>query len=77
MKLYIWRNVLCDWTCGIMFAMANSIEEARVLIINDWLEDDVEPEWRIRRAEAINYEISMHDPEVHEMPYGSYCTGGG
>lgn len=32
LKLYVWENVLCDHTCGIMFALAHSIKEARKLI---------------------------------------------
>ena len=32
MKLYVWDDVLCDYTCGIMFAVAPSLEEAMDLI---------------------------------------------
>jgi len=32
MKLYVWEYVLTDYTDGIMFALANSVEEARELI---------------------------------------------
>lgn len=33
MKLYIWKNVLGGYySCGVMFAIANSIEEAKELI---------------------------------------------
>ena len=32
LKLYVWENVLCDYTCGVMFSLARSEEEARELI---------------------------------------------
>jgi len=32
MKLYLWTNVLTDWNSGKMFAIANSVEEARALL---------------------------------------------
>ena len=33
LTLYVWENVLCDYTCGIMFALAHDVEEARRLIL--------------------------------------------
>jgi len=35
MKLYVWENVLVDYTDGIMFALANSAEEARAVILEE------------------------------------------
>ena len=32
LKLYVWEDVLCDWTCGIMFALAYDVRQARKLI---------------------------------------------
>lgn len=32
LKLYVWENYGCDYTCGIAFALAESEEEARKLI---------------------------------------------
>ena len=29
MKLYLWEKVLCDYTCGVIFAIATSLEDAR------------------------------------------------
>jgi hypothetical protein len=29
MKLFIWENVLCDYACGIMFALAETVDDAR------------------------------------------------
>lgn len=32
-KLYVWEGVLTDYTSGIMFAVATSVEEARKLLL--------------------------------------------
>jgi len=32
LKLYVWEGVLTDYTDGIMFALASSVEEAREMI---------------------------------------------
>ena len=42
MKLYVWDDVLCDWTSGMMFAVAESPEQARELLLRecDWLPED-------------------------------------
>jgi hypothetical protein len=31
LKLYVWEDVLTDYTSGVMFALAESEEEPRVL----------------------------------------------
>jgi len=28
MKLFVWKNVLCDYTCGMAFAYAQTLEDA-------------------------------------------------
>jgi hypothetical protein len=33
LKLYVWEDVLTDYTSGIMFALATSSDEARHLLI--------------------------------------------
>jgi len=32
LKLYIWEGVLCDYYCGMIVALAHSIEEARKIV---------------------------------------------
>lgn len=32
MKLFVWEDVLCDWTCGMAFAVAKSVDDARTAI---------------------------------------------
>lgn len=62
LKLYVWKDVLCDWTCGVMFALANSVEEARKLIIDTTPYDTEELE---------------REPEIYDSPCGFYVPGGG
>ena len=66
MKLYLWRNVLYDYTPGMAFAIASSVEEARGLLAAEpgayWGSGDLQKE-----------------PEVHELtePFCAYVHGGG
>lgn len=68
LKLYIWKDVLEDYTSGIIFAMAYTLAQARKVVVDnadDWARESV--------ASAV-----MGDkPEVHETPYGFYIRGGG
>ena len=46
MKLYVWDHVFCDYTCGVAFALAESVEHARELVKAECYDDedvDVEP----------------------------------
>jgi hypothetical protein len=36
MKLFVWDNVLTDYTSGIMFAIAPDVEDARKQLIAEW-----------------------------------------
>ena len=64
MKLYLWHNVLTDYTSGMAFAVAASVEEARGLLAgtNAYWGDDL-----------------AREPEVHELtePFCDYVYGGG
>lgn len=35
MKLYVWEGVLSDYTSGMMIAYADSVEEARELLLKE------------------------------------------
>jgi hypothetical protein len=59
--------VFTDYTAGIAFAMADSVEEARRLIA----ESDAKC-----YAERIAKELSK-EPEVFDGPHGDYIWGGG
>ena len=32
LKLFVWEDVLVDYTSGVMFALAESVEEARAML---------------------------------------------
>lgn len=36
LKLYVWENVLCDYSCGVMFALAHDVDEARREVIKSF-----------------------------------------
>lgn len=35
LKLFVWNDVLSDWTPGIAFALAESEQEAREMLLKD------------------------------------------
>lgn len=76
MKLYVWRNVLNDYTSGVMFALAESEEQARELV-----REKCECIERNRRNETtyicIQCRDSLIDPDVYETPIGFAIWGGG
>lgn len=63
LKLYVWHEVLCDYTCGAMFALAESVEEARRLIVET--------------GETIVDEDLEREPTVYETPVAFAIWGGG
>lgn len=68
MQLYIWRGIRTDYTSGIAFAAATSKAEAIEAIhqiSDDW-------EWS-----AYSEELLSIEPEVHDLPYGGWISGGG
>lgn len=67
LKLYIWKDVLRDYTSGVIFAMAYTLAQARKVVVEDaedWAKESV--------VSAMS-----NEPEVHESPYGFYLYGGG
>ena len=71
MKLYVWESVLCDYTCGVVFALANSVEEAREQVFKEYV--DPEDPWEHRSLEN-----AMRDePKVYSAPMCFRLWGGG
>lgn len=64
LKLFVWEDVLCDYTCGIMFALAPDVETARKILLEK--ED----------SNLIKSEL-MADPDVIETEEGFVVWGGG
>lgn len=65
MKLFVWDGVLTDYTSGIMFAVAASVEEARVKLLEVC---EYIPKDDLRREPAV-YDCSE--------PVAYVCWGGG
>ena len=63
MKLYLWEGVLRDYTSGVMFALANSPDQARELL---------KAECAFIPEDELNTE-----PAVIERPFGFVLWGGG
>ena len=63
-KLYVWHDSLeCSFSSGVMFALANSIEEAREVILQS--------DWSTLVAEDLK-----SDPKVYDSPVGFTVWGG-
>jgi hypothetical protein len=68
MKLFVWEGVLTDYTDGIMFAVAPTVEEARAAII--------------KKADGLSSpksECQAEPTHVHDLTesVGYFLYGGG
>ena len=63
MKLYVWEDVLQDYTSGVMFALANSVEEARALVL--------------AHTSYVPESDLAQEPKVYDAPVGFAVCGGG
>ena len=64
LSLYVWEGVLCDYTCGAMFALAHDAEEARRVILAK------------ENSSSIKEGLGG-EPEVITKPEGFLVWGGG
>ena len=67
LKLFVWYNVRPDYTSGIAFALAHTVEQARKQIkkhSEDW-------EWNSYKGEIADA------PTVYTRPFGFWMSGGG
>ena len=64
LKLYVWTNVLRDYTPGIMFALATFIEHAKKLIQDRF--PYIDPR-----------EFEVEPPQTYTKPHGFALWGGG
>jgi hypothetical protein len=74
MKLYVWENVLTDYTDGIMFALAANEEEARSLIKDKFLAEEFNPGGLMGHLVT---ELDTKRAAVFDTPVGFYLKGGG
>lgn len=65
LKLFVWRDVLTDWTSGVMFAYAPDVETARRMLCEG------EPE-----GGAVSTELTA-EPEVWGTANCMKVWGGG
>ena len=89
MNLYVWEDVLTDYTSGVMFALAHSADEARDVI---WKSSEQNEEvlekyktWRYFHESDNDYKCTVTrdlagEPDVYPcdgVPTAFYCYGGG
>lgn len=66
LKLFVWKEVLCDYYCGVMFALAPDVETARRLVLDSM-------DWESSTAE----QDLKSEPDVYETEFGLALYGGG
>jgi len=66
LKLFVWENVLCDWTCGHIAVLASSVEEAREVVKrNPDLGEYSDVKW-----------VFTEEPTIYTDPVAILCWGG-
>jgi len=75
MKLYVWTGVLCDYTCGMAFAIADSVEDAIQIIATQGKTDGHQER---SMSEYEIEQIRSEPPTVYELSdkVGYYVWGG-
>jgi hypothetical protein len=66
LKMFVWDDVLRDWTPGLIAVLANDIEEARALVRDVYG----------NATEEYMTEILNVEPDVYEEPTVVYVAGG-
>ena len=80
LKLFVWHDVLTDYTSGVMFALAPTVEEARIQIV--MVQDAKTREEAVRRLAGEGYQNQVmqdlrQEPKVYDAPCGFAVWGGG
>lgn len=71
MKLYIWYGVLRGFSDGMVFAMAETVEQARQVVRERAMERGSST------MVGILAEATANDPEVVDGPFADWLWGGG
>lgn len=76
MKLYIWRNVLCDHSCGMIICIADDVESARIAYRKQW-----EKDYKMEIFGSYLSDVYDNDPIVYDLSISCeaichYVTGG-
>lgn len=67
LRLFVWEDVLTDWTSGVMFALAHDVDEARRLI---------DPTFDPSKDDQKTSDLKQ-EPSVYDSPIGFAVWGGG
>jgi len=70
LKLFIWKNVLTNFTSGIAFALAENAEEARKIIFAKFEKEEQ------YLSDTLKADLS-DEPEIINTKDGFYVWGGG
>lgn len=70
MKLFLWTNVLRDYSPGVIFAVAETEEQAKELVMQHEDPEGVLPPSFVRE------EMDRNPPQVIEEPFGFWLWGG-
>jgi MinD superfamily P-loop ATPase len=70
-RLYVWEDVLRDYTPGIACAAARSVEEARTAILTA-----CEAKNDQNTISALAGQLLVNEPKVFNVPAGAYVWGG-
>lgn len=78
LKLYIWEDVLSDYTPGIAFALAENREEARQLCLESFDKKYKRTEWnKILTKDLDRDPDRIYDPEETHYKVAIVMEGGG
>lgn len=66
LKLYVWEDVLWDWSPGIMFAYAYDVTHARTVLSEKFNKE----------LGCVSGEIFSVEPTEHTEPVAFFITGG-
>jgi hypothetical protein len=70
MKLFVWNDVLTDYTSGIAFALAENVDEARKLILEKYEKE------QSYISDMLVSDLNA-EPLIIENKEGFYIWGGG
>jgi hypothetical protein len=75
LKLFVWEDVLSDYTDGIMFALAESVDDARSIIMDEARMDGYNTKLGHTDIELIQIELKA-EPKVYNGKVGFFVFGG-
>ena len=71
LKLFVWEDVLSDYTSGVMFALAKDVEQARKVIL-----DKYKKKYGLLHFEKTLQRDFASQPRVIDKAEGFYIWGG-